>query len=114
MRVLEMRVVKGERESIRLALRLRSLTDGDCTERLDQMLGNAVKSNPAAFLDELSDNRQDVARLDALLRSLGPVFADRQREKQKEWSRRVIALRTVTRPQLIGIRDSCIAILKKP
>jgi len=55
---LEKQVLKGQRNSVKVAFRMFTISDGAFTEWLQIMLGKLITKNPEMFLEELKVHRQ--------------------------------------------------------
>jgi hypothetical protein len=114
--LLDVQIAAGDREAIRLALRLTSESDGHYAETLGIMLGRLVRINPQLFLEEFQSQRDKIARSEGVLASAlgnyGMAYVDRLQAKEYETERRIHALKRVTDPDLRPLRDRCVNILE--
>jgi hypothetical protein len=108
---LQDRVNLQERIAVKIGFRMLSLSDGDFTESLDQILGSLIRRNPTMFLEELAIHRELVIRLDGLLGDFGYAFVDQPIKERRELGRRIASLRSVRKKALRALRDECIAEL---
>jgi hypothetical protein len=113
LKVLDDRVLNGDRNAVKVAFRLYAVSDGDFGETLDIELGRLIKINPRLFLQELKVHRALVERIDALLGNCGDEYIDRMDAKARELRARVKALKTINDTDLQGIRDECISVLNQ-
>lgn len=109
---LERQVYSSDQAAVRLAFRLYSIADGSFAEALDILLGALIRINPRLFLEELSNNRPLVLRLDSLVGNTGPEYVDRSQADRLEMSLRVRALERVKGRSLRKTRDECIRALE--
>ncbi len=112
------RTVAGDSQSVRLAFRLFSVTDGDYSEGLDWILGETVRTQPIMFLDQLNQHPEmfadsDYTKLGYLVGSLGDSFEDDREGRNVEIRNRIKALRKVKREELLFLRDKCISMLQE-
>ncbi len=113
--LLEVQVVAGDRQAVRLALRLYSEADGHYAETLDILLGRLVRVNPRLLLEELRLHRKRAGNRHGfgMLRNYGFPYVDRGwTADMYETERRIAALKTVTDVDLRPLRDSCLAMLQ--
>jgi hypothetical protein len=113
--VLEKRMKSGDRASFNLAYQLYTISDGEFSEDLAEMLDKPIHSNPQLFLEELQENQaglQQTGRFEDLLTFMGTQFADQAGQPLKEYQSRIRALRQVRKPGLKALRDKCIAIFQ--
>lgn len=108
--ILENQVNQEKRNSVKLAFRLFTISDGFFTESLQILLGNLIQKNPEMFLQELKLHQHLCHELPIL--NFGPKFVDKFDEHSKEAERRIKALQTVNSPDLINLRDRCIGELQ--
>lgn len=111
--ILERRVITSNRNSVRLAFLLFTVSDGDFSEELDIMLGKLIRLNPNLFLQELKAHREIVARIDALVGNFGPEFVDKEEDQKKEAELRIAALKSVRKKELADVKDECVRALEK-
>lgn len=121
-RILERLIRKGDNFAIRIAFRTLEITDGSFTEDLCSLIAESIRANPTAFLEEaeyLIDHNRKGKLLDSILSSdydIDTLALDEnppaQVEFRKEAQLRIKSLETVTRSDLLSIRDICIGKLK--
>ena len=111
--MLERQVYTSDRKAVQLAFRLLT-TFGDAafSEELDIILGTLIRINPKLFLEELYTHRNLVSRLDALVGNFGPEYYGPDKAVRLETSLRIKALKQVTDPKLVEVRDECIVLLE--
>ena len=109
--ILEKQVYSGDSNAVRVAFKMMTtLTGGDATEWLDQLLGNLIRINPALFLRELKSHRRYFSRgIDGWFQDAGLDYVDNVRKQELELGLRSDALRSVRDPDLAAIRDEVIA-----
>ena len=107
---LEKQVLKGQRNSVKVAFRMFTISDGAFTEWLQIMLGNLITENPEMFLEELKTHLHLCRELP--IYNLGPDYVDDIGKQMSEISNRTQALKTVTTPDLNDIRDECLSGLQ--
>ena len=105
--ILEHQVISRDEESVRLAFRLFSISDGDGAEQLDILLGKLIRVDPTLFLKELVANQRLTTRVDGLLGNEGEEYVDNFKAQCKENRRRRKALQSVKDRQLRRKRDEC-------
>jgi hypothetical protein len=111
---LEKRMKEGNRASFQLAYQLFSISDGEFSEELAEILDKPIHSNPELFLEELKENQaelQQSGRFENLLTFMGPQFADQAGQPLKEYQSRIRALRKVRKASLKTFRDQCIDVI---
>lgn len=111
--VLERQIKARQKESVRLAFRLMSISDGTMSEDLDIMLGKLIRMDPRLFLQELQ--RQDTSEdaIEGLLANLGEDLVDDQKKDCAELKKRNKALQSVKDQTLLVTRDRCLSVLKR-
>jgi hypothetical protein len=110
--ILEDRIKAGQRNSIKLAFSLFTISDASFSEALDIMLGKMIRKYPHLFLQELLIHRSFVTRLDALLGNLGEEFVDDEIGERNELKLRLEAIKSVNDRKLINIKLDCIRELE--
>ena len=111
--LLEHQVGAGHVESIQLAFKLFSISDGAFTEDLQIMLGKLIRPNPQLFLEELARSGLPNTYYDGLLGNNGYALVDRLDAQCLEWNYRIEALRTVASSELEKIKQSTLAKLEE-
>jgi hypothetical protein len=122
--MLSRQVEARDRDAVRLAFALFSVTDGGAaSEDLDIMLGKLIRIDPKLFLAELSTYNNRVPetllvrypnwRMDGLLGNCGEEYVDLFNANCLELNRRAQALRSVTDPTLSNIKAICLAELNR-
>jgi hypothetical protein len=118
-------VKKGDRNSVKIAVRLWNMADTVFTEQLRGMLGQLIRVDPRLFLAEISDFPwpDDYEKFKDWLRQ-GYIVCDGvsltpNGEKaddgaiRKELEMRIKALNTVTEKELVELRDICITAIQE-
>ncbi len=108
---LEKQVLKGQRNSVKVAFRMFTISDGAFTEWLQIMLGKLITKNPEMFLEELKTHLHLCRELP--IYNLGPEFVDKLDERIDEYKLRINALETVSASDLADIKERCIELLEK-
>jgi len=109
--MLQRQVEARERQAIRLAFRLMTISDGAVSEDLDIMLGKLIRIDPKIFLEELSKTnimKSDQYYFDGLVGNEGQEFVDKEQAQCLEKSLRIEALSTISDKNLLPLRDICI------
>lgn len=109
---LEAAARSGDKSTIRKLFAFRARADGAAGEALDILLGSLVKRFPKLFLEELQFS-QNTARLDSLLGNLGPAYADQFTVQTKEIDARIAALKKVSEPGLLDLRNQCLRTMQQ-
>ena len=110
---LQSRVRAGDRIAMHRLLDLPA--DGAVAEYVSIIMGQAIRSHPNAFLEEVAKNWRALcdACLESLLGNLGDDFVDRFPQQLKELSKRREALRSVKATSTQSLRDKCILLLDR-
>ena len=110
--VLAYEVAAGEPHSIRLVFHVieKFPRSGALTERIHEIVGRSIRSNPSAYLEGV----RDISSGNCIgVRPAGDMFVDRDRARHIEASYREQALRSVRTTKLRSVRDRCLAALKR-
>jgi hypothetical protein len=110
--ILEYEVSAGESHAIRLAFFFakRLANSGALAERLDQIAGRSIRTNPSAYLDAV----QEIAGGNCVgVRPSGDFFVDRDDARGIEAARRIEALKAVRSTKLAAAKMRCKAILER-
>lgn len=108
--ILEKQILEENKNSIKLAFRLFTISDGAFTDELNIILGQLIKLNPELFLIELNEYNHLVI-LGGLLCNYGPEYYDSKTNCKMETEERINKLSTIEKDELIKIRDKCIEVL---
>jgi hypothetical protein len=111
--ILTNQILGGDRESFRLAYRLRQHADGGLLEELTMVLNRAIRARPEFFLEEMSALHPNHATLKTILLMPGLEYVDLPEAQQYEISMRRDALAAVKSTKLRQFRDTCLKILKE-
>ncbi len=111
--MLEHQVGAAHVESVRLAFRLFSISDGGFTEDLQIVLGKLIRPSPKLFLEELDRSAISNSYYDGLLMSNGYALVDRREAQCLEAENKIEALNSVTDSKLSNIKQTAISIIEK-
>ncbi len=111
--MLRYQVGVGHDESVQLAFRLFSISDGAFTEDLQIAIGNIIRSFPELFLRELKNSSLTSSHYDGILLNDDYAFVDRFQAKCLEIESRISSLKSVSASDLIQIRDYSIRIVEE-
>ena len=109
--MLSHQVAVGHSESVRLAFKLFSISDGAFTEDLQVILGGLVRSHPELFLRELIDSSISQIYFDGLVLNDGAAFVDRLAAQCLEARRKADALNTVSDGEFAESKERLISII---
>lgn len=109
--ILTYEIFSGNIYAARIARRLLNISDGAATEELCDTFGRLIRINPKLFLEIFYENYDPVFLECAVLMSM--FWDGQERYRRYNYIRRIESLRTVTDPELKGIRDHCITILER-
>ena len=104
---LEARILKGDQQSLNLAIRLFTIVGGAFSEDLDIILGKAIRPYPKQFLTALATASYKPELL-GLLGNCGEEFVDRQVARCKELTKRKAAIQRVHSLELQKVKLRCI------
>ncbi len=110
--LLEVQVISGDREAVRLGFRLLKAADGHVAETLDIMLGRLIRVRPRLFLEESKASGAEATGLVNLVGNFGEPYIDRETAAAYEGKARISALQTVWDSSLSAVPDSCIRVLQ--
>lgn len=110
--LLEVQVISGDREAVRLGFRLLKAADGHLAETLDIMLGRLIRIGPRLFLEELKALGAEATGLATLVGNFGEPYLHREVAQTYEAEARISSLRRVQDPALTAVRDACIRALQ--
>jgi len=114
--VLERQVSVGDRNAVKLGLRLYNFAGGLNVMRLDCMMGNLARSHPRMFLEELKSapNAQWIKKLGYPVDLSSFYFSEKWKAAHRfELEMRIKALESVTDNSLVELRDECIKKIKE-
>jgi len=111
--ILGNEVIGANREAVKLAFKLFTISDGAFSESICITLGDLIRINPEMFLEELKNHRKYVSRISTVLGNLGYVFVDRYEAHKYAINQRIKALKSVTNPMLSEMRLECLEVLNK-
>jgi len=118
-------VKRGDRNSVKIAVRLWTLADGGFAEQLSDMLGQLIRIDPKLFLAEIGDfpwpddyeKFKDWLRQGNIVCDGGILSLNRENVDEtairEELEMRIKALNTVTENGLAELRDICITAIKE-
>lgn len=110
--MLERQVFSGDRDATRLLFRLSPIVDGALAEDRVIILGALVRINPRLFLEEYKAYRS-ACPCRGYVENDGPPYVDKQEAQNLETELRLAALMNITDPELLEVRDECVAALKE-
>jgi hypothetical protein len=112
--IVEYGIFLSDKSAVKLAYRLINISDGAYTELLLLDLSSLVRINPKLFLEELKSHRHsDAVRRLGLIAFADSFFSFAEPSADKlERQLKIQELETVKAPELIAIRDECLAVLK--
>ncbi len=84
MDILALQVYAGDRESLRLAIRLRRKSDGAVLENLDAIIGHAIRAHPQLFLEEIKSAKISACGIEGIVLDAGLEYCDRPKANQYE------------------------------
>lgn len=111
--IISNQILQGDKNNVKLAFRLFTISDGAFSEELQIMLGQLVKINPELFLTELKEHFHLIDRLGSLVCNYGSEFVDNRTKQKAETDERIIKLKTIEKTELIKTRDKCLTELSK-
>jgi hypothetical protein len=110
--IIENRINQKKGNSVKLAFRLFTISDGAFTEELCIMLGHLIRLDPSLFLTELKEHYH-LVHLPVLLCNYGPDYWDSQDKVKIETQERIKFLEMVQNKGLNDLREECIGILSQ-
>jgi len=105
--IVENQIIQEQPNSIKLAFRLFSISDGAFSEVLYMIIGKLIRINPELFLTELKEHFHLVSLIH-LLSNYGPEYWDDINKMTNETEKRIDALKGVSNRELLILRDQCI------
>jgi len=112
--ILEKEIYASDRNSVKIAFRLFTISDGLLTEDLCIILGHFICINPKMFLEELKEHRHLVSFImDSLLGNLGEEYVDKMEASYLEMIRRIKCIEGVKDNSLLQMKDECLKELNK-
>lgn len=111
--ILERQIFSGERNSLRVAFRLFTISDNTLAEGLAKILGDLIRFDCKMFLQELTNHRQLVPDLGLIMCSFQLTLAEDSAGQELEKKTRLKALDYVEDEDLSDIKKECIKVLKK-
>ena len=110
--ILEKQILKGDTNSLKVAFRLFTISDGAFSEELQIIIGELIKINPHLFLKELNIHSH-LVNFEKLLCNCGPKYWKNIDDNIQELIKRKQAINTVDDPKLVKIKEKSIFILNK-
>ena len=111
--VMKNQILGGDKESFRLAFRIKQSTNGAALiEHINDILGSVIRSNPELFLQEIKYINPSTYSLKSVLKMTGDEYVDRMEAVKYEWKMRAEALSTVTAPDLEATKQKCLELLE--
>lgn len=107
-------IEEGNEHAVKLGFQFHNQTNSSLKELLNVALGKNIIRNPELFLKSLRSYRHNFSEDDyyGLLLNYGDDFVDKKKESINETKRRISSLESVSSPDLKGIKDKCITVLK--
>lgn len=109
--MLERQVISRDPIAVRLALRLRNISDGGFAEDLGVILGMLIRIDPELFLTELRNAKPPVKYVEPLVANEGELFVDKQEAQCHENRLRRRAVHSVKSKNLAAMRSKVVAAL---
>jgi hypothetical protein len=109
--ILQNQILGGDKESFRLAYRLRQNSDGGLLEDLTAILGRSIRPKPNMFLSEMLMLNPDSRALRSILRMPGLEYVDRRQAKNYELKMRKAAITSVSNEKLSSIKTKCLQLM---
>lgn len=113
LKTLEKQVLKGDKNSVKLAFRLNTISDGAFTEWLQEMLGQTINTHPKLFLTQLKKHIHLFENINSLVSNYGQDYADSWDKQISETKRRLKSLKTVNSSKLSAVKKRCLKSLNK-
>lgn len=113
LKILETQILRGNKNNIKLAFKLKTISDGAFTEWLQQMLGQTINLYPKLFLTELKEHNHLFENFDSLVGNFGEEYADNLEKQKTEIKKRIESLKTINIPQLSKVKNKCLESLEK-
>jgi hypothetical protein len=111
--VLERQIFSGDRDSLKIAFRLFTISDTALEQELGTLLGNLIRFNTKAFLEEYKDHRELVPYLSLVVCSFQFNVTGDTSGQELEKKARIKALEYIDDENLKEIKKECIKTLKK-
>lgn len=111
--LLERQIYAGERNSLKMAFRLFSISDTEMQNELYKIIGYLLRYNTKLFLEELQNHESYVPDLDTLVTSYKLSNPDEAAQQKLEFNIRMKALSYIEEKALKSIKKKCTKILKK-
>ncbi|WP_124950084.1 hypothetical protein [Sulfuriferula thiophila] len=113
LQILALQVYAGDRESLRLAIRLKGQSDGGLAEDLTAIVGHVIRIHPQLFLEEIKFAKISITGLEDIVLNAGLEYADRPEANQYELNMRLEALSRVNEKELQVLRNTSIDAIKR-
>lgn len=113
LQILALQVYAGDREALRLALRLKGQSDGGLAEDLTAIVGHVIRAHPQLFLEEIKFAKASIAQLEDIVLNAGLEYSDRPEAYQYELNMRLEAFSRVKKNELQLLRNACIDALNR-
>jgi hypothetical protein len=116
---LKNQILKGDKLAIRISFRTLIISDGAFGESMAALMGESIRPNPEGYLEEATEFIKYAPQLAfVVLDTVLPEFWGLPEENPKGYEEfkkdiqlRIWSLETVSRPDLIELRDKCISRL---
>jgi hypothetical protein len=109
-KVLKDLVRKGDEFAILVAFSTLVISDGAFAEELSDLIGESLGVNPTAFLEGAKILIENPQATSVFLKEIlaGGFYADSDTVFKQKMQMRIKLLETITRPDLLNIRDICV------
>jgi hypothetical protein len=117
--VLERQVLLADRNAVKVAVRLWTISDGAFSEVLSDMLGDLIQVDPKMFIEEIREFPwpKDYGDFDAWLGEGNILCSGGMETSEEVWRKklesRIAALETVEDSRLAKVRDRYISIIRR-
>jgi hypothetical protein len=111
--ILALQVYAGDREALRLAIRLTEKSDGGNLEDLIAIIGHVIRPYPRLFLEEIKFSNVSIAKLEDIVLNTGLEYSDRPKAHQYELEMRLEAIYRVNKAELRSLRKASIDALNR-
>ena len=113
LKIVETQILYGDKNNIKLAFRLFTISDGAFSEWLQEMLGESINHNPKIFLTELKEHSHLFENFDSLVGNFSEEFADNLGKQITETKKRIESLKTIKDSELSTVKNRSLESLGK-